>query len=480
MTEQIVSERGRTAPSGWLARAMALRTNSASSAQAQKSPPKTRDIAPIRSHEEGERFIRVSQFALLERLADPQSWPDHDAEQIRLFFDNLTRWRNLYYSDELDRLTQNYLPFDPDADINLTDDLSEEQKLAHQKTLFEGLDKLIEGANYDEINQQELDLIMTANSPTGVAVHVDLSEFEEQMLFARGADFLELSQRDWRYLFLRKRTYKVPIFRRLFLALKFKSDEFRIREVMQERGLSEKKARKLVAKKRSNLPEGVCTGRIYLKLFKNIPQIDLEMLYPNTQVRLKYADKVWLWVSGGSGGLIGLFTAVPKIVASTAVITTNPIALFAALGGLAAVFFRQVMNFFNTRNKYMMQLAQSLYFQSLANNRGALTLLIDRAEEEDIKEDALLYSLIVKEPVHKSEIEDARVAIEQYLRHEFGITLRYDIHDAIRRLKQDGLLYETDAGELRVLPVPDALALLREKWSHALDANFDSHEVQTT
>jgi hypothetical protein len=41
------------------------------------------------------------------------------------------------------------------------------------------------------------------------------------------------------------------------------------------------------------------------------------------------------------------------------------------------VIFRQVMSFFNTRNHYMMLLAQNLYFCSLANNRGALTLIAD-------------------------------------------------------------------------------------------------------
>ncbi len=477
MTEQVVSQRKIAPAAVAVARPVAPGVDAVLPEKTKKRQPKIVEIKGIRTHDEGERFIPVSQFALLERLAEPQRWPGHDADQINLLFDCLTRWRNLSYSDELDRLTRHYLPFDPDVDISIAAGMSEEDMQAHQQKLFDGLIELITGANYDEINQQELDLIMTANSPTGVAVHVDLGEFEQQMLYARGAIIEERWERDWRYLFLRKRLLRVPIFQRLFLALKFKSDEFRVQEFMAERGISEKKARKLVMKNRSSLPEGVCTGRIYLKVFKNIPQIDLEMLYPNTQIRLKYADKVRLWVTGGSGGIIGLFTALPKIVASSAAITTNPIALIAALGGLGAIFFRQVMNFFNTRNRYMMQLAQNLYFQSLANNRGALTLLIDRAEEEDIKEDALLYSLLLKEPILIGEIEYAKIAIEQFLRHEFGVSVSYDIHDAIRRLKQDELIYETASGELRGLPVPDALQLLREKWASTFDETFDGRKA---
>ncbi len=246
---------------------------------------------------------------------------------------------------------------------------------------------------------------------------------------------------------------------------------------MARYGLSEKKALKRVKKERAHLPPNLCPRSVHIKVFKHIPQIDLEMLFPNTRVRLKYADKLKLWITGGSGGVIGLVTTVPKIMASTATVATNPIALLMALGGLGAVFFRQVMNFFNTRNKYMMQLAQSLYFQSLSNNRGALTLLIDRAEEEDIKEDILLYSLLLKEKVYRHQIDDAKQAIEQFLLAEFGVKIGYDIGDAINRLSRDGMLREMPDGELRAHTLPEALEYLRSRWGGALDRDLSREGV---
>ena len=44
----------------------------------------------------------------------------------------------------------------------------------------------------------------------------------------------------------------------------------------------------------------------------------------------------------------------------------------------------------------MMVLAQNLYFCSIANNHGALTLIADSAEEEDVKEDMLLYAFLAR------------------------------------------------------------------------------------
>jgi len=444
----------------------------AQTAEAAGKPGKIIEIAGVRDHEGDEKFIPVSQFALVEALAEPHRWPNHDSAQVRLLFDYMTRWRNLYYSDKLDRLTENYLPFDPDADIRGMDDIPDEHLAQYQARLFEELRKLVEGANYDEITQDEVDQILTANSPYGVAVHVELSEFEDLMLYARGASVEERWERDWRWAFLKHRCYRVPIFQRLFLALKFKSEGARAREIMDRNGISEQKALKRVKKERAHLPPHLCPRSVHIKVFKHIPQIDLEMLFPNTQVRLKYIDKVKLWVTGGSGGIIGLVTTVPKIMASTATVATNPIALIMALGGLGAVFFRQVMNFFNTRNKYMMQLAQNLYFQSLSNNRGALTLLIDRAEEEDIKEDILLYSLLLKERVYRNEIDDAKQAIEQFLAAQFDVKVGFDIADAMNRLSRDGLVCEMPDGELRPLPLGEALDFLRQRWSEALDRDL--------
>jgi hypothetical protein len=119
-----------------------------------------------------------------------------------------------------------------------------------------------------------------------------------------------------------------------------------------------------------------------------------------------------------------------------------------------------------------MQLAQNLYFQSLSNNRGALTLLIDRAEEEDIKEDILLYSLLLKERVYRNEIDDAKQAIEQFLLQEFGVKVGFDIADAMNRLSRDGLIREMPDGELRPLPLSEALEFLRGRWSEALDRDL--------
>ena len=161
---------------------------------------------------------------------------------------------------------------------------------------------------------------------------------------------------------------------------------------------------------RGMLPATVTSDYVYIKLFKNMPRSDVEMIFPNTKVRFRLFDKIKFGVTAGSGLGMGVFGTASKI----ALRQQSLYAGRGAVAGLGGVALRQATNFINQRNRYMVVLAQNLYFHAMADNRGVMTLLADRAAEEDVKEEMLLYSVLAKEPVN---IRDLRLdeAIEQYL-----------------------------------------------------------------
>ncbi len=150
---------------------------------------------------------------------------------------------------------------------------------------------------------------------------------------------------------------------------------------------------------------------------------------------------------------------------------TNPFTLAIALAGLSAVVFRQVMGFFNTRNRYMMVLAQNLYFCSLANNHGALTLIADNAEEEDVKEDMLLYAFLARAPSHRDALPAIRDDIARFLKGLCGASVSYDAEDALRRLTEDGLVRADPDGTLTAIPPEEARAHLDVMWDRLLDVD---------
>ena len=209
---------------------------------------------------------------------------------------------------------------------------------------------------------------------------------------------------------MRWKEVKIPVFQRLCLLFKLKPFDVRVREVMQERKIDRKEAEKIVRQLRGLLPATVTSDYVYIKLFKNMPRSDVEMIFPNTKVRFRLFDKIKFGVTAGSGVGMGVFGTVGKIA-----IASNPYTLAAAVAGLGGVALRQATNFINQRNRYMVVLAQNLYFHAMADNRGVMTLLADRAAEEDIKEEMLLYSVLAKERVNVRDLRQVDEAIEEYL-----------------------------------------------------------------
>jgi hypothetical protein len=117
----------------------------------------------------------------------------------------------------------------------------------------------------------------------------------------------------------------------------------------------------------------------------------------------------------------------------------------------------------------MMQLAQNLYFHSLANNQSVLAYLIDEAEEENIKEEMLLYTSLLKGARAPGQLERAALDIEAFLLHHWGVKVDMDIRDAEQRLRDTGLVSTGPDGLLDVMPLPQARGHLMRLWSQSLE-----------
>ena len=127
------------------------------------------------------------------------------------------------------------------------------------------------------------------------------------------------------------------------------------------------------------------------------------------------------------------------------------------------------MSFFNQKQRYMVVMAQNLYFHAMADNRGVILKIAARAAEEDIKEEMLLYSVLAKEKANRADLPAIDAAIEQYLQRTFGVKVDFDLEDALDRLIRDGIVTEDADGTLHTLPPAEAAAHVDEKWDKFLD-----------
>lgn len=412
-----------------------------------------------------EHFLPVTRYALVDRLTAANTWPPGAADEARRFFRYLDYWRQQRHAAELMRLGEAYEAFSPDSDLFVTRQYTADERRQMLAEVITGISRLATQANYILVPRNRVaEAILSRESHYGLDLKVDFEAFDELIVAYRG-ESVTRAQRRKLSRFFRREEFDVPIYRRMILLFKLKSSEQHVDDVMRSTGVTRKEAEKVVRRSRESIPPQIKPDNVYIKIFKNIPKSDVEMVFPNTVVKFRMQDKLWLGVSGGGAVGAGVFGAAGKL----ALAFSNPITAAGAIGGIGLVLFRQIMNVMNQKQRYMQVLAQNLYFHSMADNRGAMTKLADRAAEEDFKEEILLYSVLAKERVNRAELADVDRAIQAYIERTFGLQVDFDIGDALERLLADGIVVEDDAGNLSALPPREAAEHIDAMWDSILD-----------
>ncbi len=370
--------------------------------------------------------------------------------------------RQVESAKTLDKLVELYDPFNPDDEtMNLTTLSSVERRLQLEDFRKRVAD-LAESANYVEIDKEKLEKLLDSKMLGSLPAIVDLDEYDFHLLFYRGQTKIYREQRSWTKLWLGKKSVAYDAYSRLFLALKLKPRDVRLKQFMDE-GLSAKRAARRVKRiRKRQMLEGFSETTLHLKIFRQIAADDLKILFPNAEIKFKLYDQMMLWIGSGGSAAFAVASAVLKFVFFVAI---SPILLIGAIIGAGGAIFRSVMNFFNTRTRYMMRLATSLYFYNLASSQSVLALLNDDAEEEDIKEAVLTYAFLVRHG--ERGIDEVRFEVEKFLKDEFDVEIRFDIEDGLSHLAAMGLLIDDNKDHPRALELEEAYPHLLRLWQAA-------------
>jgi len=402
-----------------------------------------------------EHFIPVSRPELIEDLCHFLDLSEEKKQLYQLFCNRFTA---IYHAQLLQKnqLIDYYLPFSPDLDTISRKTYTIDQYDSLKKALFSNTDEMLIKANFKQLTQQQLNKALNNISPYGVEVSVNFDAFDEIKIFYRGVAIRSDYKRLWKTFWLKKTKLDIKIFRRLFILLQPKNIKHEIEVLQKQKKISYSQAENLI-KKKLNLTEETLNGHtIYIKFFKDIPQSDLEMLFPNTRVRMRLFDKIKLSITGGSGTIGGIAATAGKIAASI-----DPITIAVAIFGFAGVLWRQISSIFTQRTKYMATLSQHLYYYNMDNNRGALTHIIDLAEAEETKEAILTYFFLQKYGDISSEDLDQH--IELFILNKYAIQMDFEVSDGIAKLKELGLIDENNH-KLSVIPLESALLRLKTIW----------------
>lgn len=379
------------------------------------------------------RFIPFRRSDIVAMCLAEGSLDEGGAQRFRDACDSIEQTFRGEFHVIKQRIKDVYAPMDPDADTRL---MNEFRRTEDNGELAPMLGEVLERANYEKVTERDLQRALKSASLFQVRLYVDMKDFDEVLLYTRGASSREETLRE--FFGLWRRRVQFTNFDRVLLYIRFK-DEID-----------------------SNSALGECEGgSIMLKLFQNVPAADLEMLFPNIRVGMRWLDRLLIGVPAlVSGGLVFTTKAGATLLLLGSLLgfwlglSSKPvqldkaalIALGAGLGALGGYCWKQFSNFRNRKLRYTQALTENLYFKLLDNNAGVLFRVLDDAEESECKESFLAYYFLLArgEPLTARELDST---IENWLAERWQCRIDFEIEDALGKLARLDLI--RPAGENR-------------------------------
>ncbi|MFO0906274.1 MAG: TMEM143 family protein [Pirellulales bacterium] len=388
-----------------------------------------------------EHFIPVRREDLLQALTADLTTTDADREQLQHICQLLEDSFHFLHYRRYRTLLSDYSPFDPDADTPPLAMDNEAERTRRATALCDKLASLLRQANFRRLERDDIALALEAASDWGLRLKVRFEDFEQLEVYARGEGVLERERRTWRTLF-RPRPVEVPVFQRLAIVFRRKVG------TEPEAGALE--------------PD---EGAVHIKLFKNIPKYDIEMLLPGVQVKMSWLDRGRILLPTISGLALTGYKLIKGALVIAAVSLYGILALLGLIGGTLGYGVKSLMGYLRTKDKYHLQLTRNLYYRNLDNNAGALFRLVAEAEEQELREVLLSYFLLWRDAgVEGWTSRQLDEACEEFLTRLLGTDVDFEVGDAIRKLEHLRLVDPRPGHRWRAISLDEAYRRLREKW----------------
>lgn len=404
----------------------------------------------------GERFIPFRRTSIVTMCADEV--PAEERKSFLAFTELLASLMHQEFRTRLEALKDTYHPFNPDIETRTIVELSPAERQAAQEHLVDELTALAEDANFERISTDDLGRAFVEESLMKVRLEADFDDFEEVVFYGRG---VRTRQEEVTHLFgLRRRTIEFTNYAKVLVYVKFKDAEH-----FEAKG-----------KDVGSLP--FTPGSTIIKLFQDVPRADLEMLFPNAQVRMRLIDKLLIGVPAVVSGVV---VVVTKLIASLLPVLLllgfwigvrrepvelnqgQLVALGAALAAVGGFLVRQYTKFKNRKIQFMKALSESLYFRNLDNDAGVFHHLLDAAEEEEVKEAVLAYHFLRTAgwPLTAAELDQR---IEDWFVQKWDVTFDFEVDDGVGKLRRLRLIDDGGEGRLTAVPLDEANRRLDRTW----------------
>jgi hypothetical protein len=393
--------------------------------------------AAVECHEIDNRFVPLRICDLVSVLAEHCGGRGLDAEACGAFVKAVTAVIEQEAAAFQRELEDTYSFFNPDREtLPWCGDASARTSEGY-RSLAARLEYLLDKANFERLDDVAVDRAVQVASTYGFRVQLDPSRIEDFSIYVRGEGTIERTRWSLRAP-IRGRPCTLPVYRRLVVIARLKGDP-----------------------------------HVLIKMFKDIPEEDVEALLPHAEVRMNWSDR--LFMLGGGAGVVGSTGAqVAKIVSASLLALSR--LLWVVAFGFCVLVYRTFNGYRMARHKRDSQRTRHLYFQNVANNAGTLSVLVSMIAQEDIKEAVLAYLLCATGERSVGSPAELQARADAWLKQRFGIDVDFDADDAILTLDRLGLWQ--DRAAMQVTAPSAAISKLREQYHNPRTADFHSRKCQ--
>lgn len=427
-------------------------------------------------------FIPLRHRDLVHDLIERFNIVDQPREQLFAMSSRLQRIFHAEHLSQLLQLEEIYSPLDPDSQAIELKNCDDETRDQLTEKLFDRVSGLLFSAHYKRLDMKDLERAIDMASQWGVRLEVNFDLYERIEIFARGYHVVEVQRRRWQKFF-RTETIELPEFERLIMAFRLKPEAVEQQKDEKQPQTVKRNRRKEITSRISKMLAGndddaMDAKHVYLKTFKNIPETDLEILLPGSKVRLTMLDrgKILLPTAMALFKMWPLFARIFVLLGFSFVVTQfdTLVGWLVFTGAIIGYFVKSVLSYFRTKQKYQFGLTKSLYLKNLGNNSGVLYRILNEAEEQELLETVLGYTVLW----HKHQETEAAGQefagltsneldreVEAYLSDLTKIDIDFEIFDSLGKLARLGLANVDAGGRWTAIAIERAEKCLDDSWS---------------
>ncbi|HDH03833.1 MAG TPA: DUF3754 domain-containing protein, partial [Actinobacteria bacterium] len=252
---------------------------------------------------------------------------------------------------------------------------------------------LLDGANYVAVSMSELEDALENESLIALRMEVDLDDYDELLIYRRGARRDTVEIKKWMGLRSEERTITV---------------DDRVVVYARVKGQSWFDNQEIDPAERNLIP-----GHVSLKQFQNVPRADIEMLLPSTQVAFRLVDSLIIGVPAVASAVAVLATKLISTLGLMFLLVgawlgfrdeqpeIDQAALVILFGGVVTIgvfVIRQWTKMKNRRIEYLKTLSEALYLRTLGAGPGVIHTLLSSAEQQEVAEVLLAYRFLLASP----------------------------------------------------------------------------------